>query len=33
MTDKCIDKLTIIGLDNGYSPGQYQAIIWHSAGI
>ena len=33
MTHICIDKVTIIGSDNGYSPRQYQAVIWHSAGI
>ena len=29
----CISKLTIIGSDNGLSPGQRQAIIWTYAGI
>ena len=29
----CTSKLTIIGSDNGLSPGQYQAIIWTNAGI
>ena len=29
----CIGKLTIIGLDNGLSPGRPQAIIWTNAGI
>ena len=28
-----VNKLTIIGSDNGLSPGQDQAIIWTSAGI
>ena len=28
---KC--KLTIIGSDNGLSPGRRQAIIWTNAGI
>ena len=28
-----ICKLTTIGLDNGLSPVQYQAIIWTNAGI
>ena len=28
-----ISKLTIIGLDNGLSPCQRQAIIWTNAGI
>ena len=29
----CISKLTIIGSDNGLSPGQWQALIWTNAGI
>ena len=29
----CISKLTIIGSDNGLSPGQRQPIIWTNAGI
>ena len=29
----CVDKLTIIGSDNGLSPGRRQAIIWTSVGI
>ena len=29
----CIDKLTIIGSENGLSSGQRQAIIWTNAGI
>ena len=29
----CISKLTIIGSDNGLSPGPCQAIIWTNAGI
>ena len=29
----CISKLTIIGSDNGLSPGQRQAIIWTNVGI
>ena len=29
----CISNLTIIGPDNGLSPGQRQAIIWTNAGI
>ena len=33
MTHICINKITIIGSDNGLSPGQRQAIIWTSAGI
>ena len=28
-----IGKLTIIGSDNGLSPGRRQAIIWTNAGI
>ena len=31
--DKCVSKLTIIGSDNGLSPGRHQAIIWTYAGI
>ena len=33
MTHKCVGKLTIIGSDNGLSPGRRQAIIWTNAGI
>ena len=33
MTHICICNLTIIGSDNGLSPGQRQAIIWNNAGI
>ena len=33
MTHKCIGKRTIIGSDNGLSPGRGQAIIWINAGI
>ena len=29
----CVSKLTIIGSDNGLSPGRRQAIIWSNAGI
>ena len=32
-THTCVGKLTIIGSDNGLSPGRRQAIIWTSAGI
>ena len=28
-----ISKLTIIGADNGLSPGQHQAIIWTNTGL
>ena len=28
-----LSKLTIIGSDNGLSPGRHQAIIWPNAGI
>ena len=31
--DICINKLAIIVLDNGLSPGRCQAIIWTNAGI
>ena len=33
MTHICVGKLTVIGSDNGLSPGRRQAIIWTSAGI
>ena len=33
MTHICVVKLTIIGSDNGLTPGRRQAIIWTSAGI
>ena len=29
----CVGKLTILGSDNGLSPGRRQAIIWTNAGI
>ena len=29
----CVGNLTIIGSDNGLSPGRRQAIIWINAGI
>ena len=29
----CVGKLTIIGSDNGLSPGRRQAIFWTNAGI
>ena len=29
----CVNKLAIIGPDNGLSPGRRQAIIWTNAGI
>ena len=29
----CVNKLTIIGSDDGLSPGERQAIIWSYAGI
>ena len=32
-TYKCVGNLTIIGSDNGLSPGRPQAIIWTNAGI
>ena len=32
-THICVNELTIIGPDNGLSPGRRQAIIWTSAGI
>ena len=33
MTHVCVGKLTIIGSDNGLSPGRRQAIVWTNAGI
>ena len=33
MTHICVSKLSIIGSDNGLSPGRRQAITWTSAGI
>ena len=33
MTHICVSKLTIIGSDNGLSPGRCQAIIWTNEGI
>ena len=33
VTHICVGNLTIIGSDNGLSPGGRQAIIWTSAGI
>ena len=33
MTPLCVSNLTIIGSDNGSSPGRRQAIIWTNAGI
>ena len=32
-THICVNKVTIIGSDNGLSPGRRQAILWTSAGI
>ena len=32
-THICVGKLTIIGSDNGLSPGRRKAIIWTNAGI
>ena len=33
VTHICVSKLTIIGSDNGLSPGRRQAIIWTNADI
>ena len=33
VTHICVSKITIIGSDNGLSPGRRQAIIWTSVGI
>ena len=32
-THICVDKVTIIGSDNGLSPERRQAIVWTNAGI
>ena len=33
VTHICVSKLTIIGSDNGLSPGRRQAIVWTNDGI
>ena len=33
VTHICVGKLTILGSDNGLSPGRHQAIVWTNAGI
>ena len=33
MTQLCARKLTIVGADNGLSPGRHQTIIWTNGGI
>ena len=33
MTHICLSKITIIGSDNGLSPGQRQAIFWAIVGV
>ena len=33
VTHICVSKLTIIGSNNGLSPGRRQAIIWTNAGL
>ena len=33
VTHICVSDLTIIGSDNGLSPGRRQAIIWTNAGL
>ena len=33
VTQLCVSELTIIGSNNGLSPGRRQAIIWTNAGI
>ena len=33
MTHICVSKLSILGSDNGLSPGRRQAIIYTNAGI
>ena len=33
VTHICVSKLTIIGSDNGLSPGRHQTIIWTSSNL
>ena len=33
VTHICVGKLTIIGSDNGLSPGRHQPMMWTNAGI
>ena len=33
MMHTCISRLTVIGPENGLSPGRHQAIIWTNAGM
>ena len=33
VTHICVSELTIIGSDNGLSPGRRQTIIWNNAGL
>ena len=33
MTQICVSELTVIGSDNGLSPGRRQATIWTNDGI
>ena len=33
VTHMCVRELTIIGSDNGLSPGRRQAIIWNNTGL
>ena len=33
VTHKCVCNLTLIGSDNGLSPGRHHAIIWTNADI
>ena len=33
MTHICVNKISIIGSDNGLSPGRRKAIIWTDAGL
>ena len=33
VTHICVSELSIIGSDNGLSPGRRQAIIWNNAGL
>ena len=33
LTHICVSKFTVIGLDDGLSPGRNQSIIWTNAGV
>ena len=33
MKHMCVSKLTVVGSENGLSPGKRQAIVWTNDGI